>query len=59
VLLARADDQELLLSLGKLDGQVWHSGLSDFSTLKPSYPASDRRIHNDRLPRSSLRGQNP
>jgi hypothetical protein len=26
-------DHELLLSLGKLDGPVWHSGLSDFPVL--------------------------
>jgi hypothetical protein len=59
MLLTRLGDQELLLSLGKLDGPVWHSGLSSIPILRPSCPASGRRIRNDRLLRSSLRGQNP
>jgi hypothetical protein len=59
VLLACAGDQELRLSSGKLDGLVWHSRLSDFSALRPSYPTGSRHICNGCLLRSSLRGQNP
>jgi hypothetical protein len=42
----------------KLDGLVWHSGLSGFPILEPSYPATGRCSHNNRLLYSSLRGQN-
>jgi hypothetical protein len=59
VLLARAGDQELLLSFGKSDVLVWNSELSDFPILRPSCPASGRRIRNGRLLHSGLRGQNP
>jgi hypothetical protein len=58
-LLACAGNQELLLSLGKPDGLVWHFNLSSFPALRPSCPASGRRIRNGRLQHSSLRCQNP
>jgi hypothetical protein len=55
---ALAGDQELLLPLGKLDGLVWHSGLSDFPALKLLCPTDGRRIRSGHLLRSSLQGQN-
>jgi hypothetical protein len=58
VLLARASDQELLLSFRKLHVLVWYSKLSDFPILRPSCIASGRRICNGRLLHSSLHGQN-
>jgi hypothetical protein len=57
--LAHGGDPELLLSLGKMDGLVWHSGLFGFPVLKSSCPASGRCICNGCLMRSSLHGQNP
>jgi hypothetical protein len=59
MLITRADDQELLLSLGKLDDPVWHFGLSSFPALRPSYPIGGRRICNNHLLSSSPRAQNP
>jgi hypothetical protein len=58
MLLTRAGDQELLLLLEKLDGPVWHSGLSNFHVLWLPCLADDRRIRNNRLLRKSLRSQN-
>jgi hypothetical protein len=58
VLLTRVGDQELLLLLGKPDGPVWHSGLSNFSVLWLPCPANDRRVRNDHLLCKSLRSQN-
>jgi hypothetical protein len=59
MLLACFGDQELMLSLGKSDSLIWHSGLSGFPALGPSHPTGGRHICNDRLLHSILRGQNP
>jgi hypothetical protein len=56
VFLAHGGDPELLLSLGKPDGLVWHFRLFGFPVLKSSCPASGRCISNGRLMRSSLHG---
>jgi hypothetical protein len=56
---ALASDQVLLLPLGKLDGPVWHSGLSGFPALKLLCPANGRRVRNGHLLCSSLHSQNP
>jgi hypothetical protein len=55
---ALASDQVLLLLLGKLDGSVWHSRLSDFSALRLFHTVDGRHVHSDRLLYSSLRSQN-
>jgi hypothetical protein len=44
--------------LGKLDGLVWHSGLSNFLILEASCPVAGRRSRNDHLPSSGFRGHN-
>jgi hypothetical protein len=49
VLPTHADDQELLLLPGKLDGLVWHFELSGFPVLGLPYSASGRRVHKGRL----------
>jgi hypothetical protein len=58
-LLTPADDQELLLSLGKSDHPIWDFGPSDFSGSESYCHVGGRRIRNDRFPSSSLYGQNP
>jgi hypothetical protein len=58
VLPACADDQELLLFPGKLNGSVWHSGLSDFPILGLPCPAGGQRVRNGHLLRKSLQSQN-
>jgi hypothetical protein len=57
--LARAGDQELLLSPGKPDGLVWNSVLFGFLALRPSCTAGGRHTRNGYLLHSSLHGQNP
>jgi hypothetical protein len=57
--LTYAGDKEMLLSSRKPNDPVWHSELSSFPVLRPSYPACGRHIRQVRLQRSSLRGQNP
>jgi hypothetical protein len=45
-LLDHANNQELWWPSGKLDGLFCHSGLSNFPTLRSSYPAGGQRIYN-------------
>jgi hypothetical protein len=52
-------DQVLLLLPGKLNGRVWHSGLTGFPVSRLFCPAGGQRVRNGCLLRSSLRGQNP
>jgi hypothetical protein len=59
MLLARAGDQELQRLPKKMDGPVWHSGLSIFPDPRPFCLASGQHVHNGHLLRSSLRGQHP
>jgi hypothetical protein len=56
---ACATDQRLLLPLEKLNCLVWHSGLSSFPNLEPSYPVGGRHFRNSCLLCNRLRGQNP
>jgi hypothetical protein len=58
VLLARADDQELMLLPRKSDGLVWHSRLSDFPVLGLPCPTGGRHVRNGRLLCKSLCSQN-
>jgi hypothetical protein len=55
---ACADDQELLLSLGKPNHLVWDSRPSGFPILGSFYPAGGWHSRNGHLLRSTLRGQN-
>jgi hypothetical protein len=55
---APAGDQVLLLPPEKLDGLVWHSGLSGFPALKLLCSADGRRACSGYLLCSSLYGQN-
>jgi hypothetical protein len=57
--LAPAGDQVLLLLPGKPDGPVWHSELSGFLVLRPSYPVGGRCVLSGHLQHSSLHSQNP
>jgi hypothetical protein len=57
--LAPAGDQVLLLLPGKPDGPVWHSELSGFLVLRPSYPVGGRCVRSGHLQHSSLHSQNP
>jgi hypothetical protein len=50
---------ELMLSSGKPDGPIYHSGLSGFPVLEPSYLATGWCSRNDYLLCSSLHDQNP
>jgi hypothetical protein len=56
---ASTGGQVLSLPPRKLDGLVWHSGLSDFLAPKLIFPADGRCVHSSHLLRSSLHGQNP
>jgi hypothetical protein len=47
------------MPLRKLDGLVWHSGLSNFPALGSSCPTGGRRKCSGHLLRSCLSGQNP
>jgi hypothetical protein len=55
---APAGDQLLSLPPGKLNGPIWHFGLSSFPALKLLCPTDGRRARGGHLLRSSLRGQN-
>jgi hypothetical protein len=57
--LCPAGDQVLSLPTGKLDGLVWHSGLSDFPAPKILYPTDGRCVRSSHLLRSSCHSQNP
>jgi hypothetical protein len=56
---APAGDHMLSLPPAKLDGLVWHSGLSDFPALKLLCPADGRCVRSSHLLHSSLYCQNP
>jgi hypothetical protein len=59
MLLAHVVNRELQQLPRRLDGSVWHSGLSNFPDLGPFCPAGGRRVRNDHLLCSSLHSQNP
>jgi hypothetical protein len=56
---ARAGDQVLSLPPGKLDGPVWHFGLSGFPAPKLLCPVDGRCVRSSHLLHSSINGQNP
>jgi hypothetical protein len=56
---ASAGNQMLSLPPRKLDGPVWHAGLSGFPTPKLLCPTDGRCVCSSHLLHSSLHGQNP